>query len=151
MLNRTYDSVLDEAKLRWKLERVRIVCSIEAQEFDREFDLNIEQRYWTLDAKTGEAYLLRRYLSTEEPEEAASERRLEARLEASSSQVEALLALWERAGPRAPSPEPLREPPMVGRAATEGALSPPALVRRPSRSPARRRQKSAPNLGQGRK
>jgi hypothetical protein len=62
MMNNTYDKIEKEARLRWRLERVRIVCSLES-----EFDPKDHGQYWVQatqpDPFTGhKRYLLRRRL-----------------------------------------------------------------------------------------
>lgn len=62
MMNNTYDKIEKEARLRWRLERVRIVCSLES-----EFDPKDHGQYWVQatqpDPLTGhKRYLLRRRL-----------------------------------------------------------------------------------------
>jgi hypothetical protein len=72
MMNNTYDKIEKEARLRWRLERVRIVCSLES-----EFDPKDHGQYWVQatqpDPLTGhKRYLLRRRLMPQ-PESTARE------------------------------------------------------------------------------
>ena len=59
MMNTTYSTVEEDAKRRWKLERVRIVCSIEGTQFNK-----TRHKYWAED-KDGDYFLLLRRLKKE--------------------------------------------------------------------------------------
>ena len=59
MMNTTYSTVEEDAKRRWKLERVRILCSIEGTQFNK-----TRHKYWAKD-KDGDYFLLLRRLKKE--------------------------------------------------------------------------------------